>query len=67
MYLPLSIVVAGFALALVLRWTLPSSTGVTFYLPRQTRYIGANVFGSWCVLVVSLTIAVIVLALQKKP
>jgi hypothetical protein len=62
----LSIVAAGFTLALVLAWMLPSRTGLTVYLPHQARYIGANIFGFWCALVVTLAIAAIVLALQKK-
>jgi hypothetical protein len=57
---------AGIAIAFVLRWTLPSTTGVTIYLPGRTQYIPAKVLGSWCALVITLAIALIQ-AFRKEP
>jgi hypothetical protein len=61
---PLWIAAAGVTIAVALRWLLPRSTGVTVYLPAQTRYIAANVLGFWFAL--SIAVAVALLAWPKK-
>ena len=53
-------------LAFVLRWLVPSETGVTLYLMQHTRYIPWNVVGFWATLVLAVMVGVVVLLVQYR-